>query len=348
MTYALDNSMAVKEPSVVARIRGWYGMRRYPLRVKREQLLRVLRWVVSVAVVAVIVVKLALDWSKVQAHLAELSFGWVALALVSVVAGLFCTMLSWRALLADLGSPLELRPAARVFFLSQLGKYVPGSVWPVVAQMELGREHDVPRKRSATAGLVTLALSLVAGALVAVAAVPFISADARRRAWPVLLLLPIAAVVLHPPVFSRLVDGALKAIRKEPLEHPLTRGGELRALGWAVLAWVIFGVHAWAIARDLGAEGAGLFALAISGFALAWTVGFLAVLVPAGIGVREAVIIAVFGTFFAAGGGPEALAIVSRLCMSVGDVICAAVAIASARRTGRTSQARTATTRYPG
>jgi uncharacterized membrane protein YbhN (UPF0104 family) len=314
--------------------------------VNRDRLLRVLRWVASIVVVLLVVKALAGNWSKVQSHLSDLSAGWMLLAVVSVLAGLFCTMLSWRALLADLGSPLPLRPATRIFFLSQLGKYVPGSVWPVVAQMELGREYDVPRKRSATAGLVTLALSLVAGALVAVAAVPFMSDDAKGRAWPVLLLLPAGAVLLHPPIFSRLVDGALKVIRKEPLEHPLSRPGELRALGWAVLAWVIFGVHAWAIARDLGASGAGLFPIAVSGFALAWTVGFLAIFVPAGIGVREFVIGAVFGTFFAkSSGGPAAIAIVSRLCMSLGDVIWAAVAVASSRRTARTSQARTAPTR---
>ncbi len=51
-------------------------------------------------------------------------------------------------LLNDLGSPLPPAGSLRVFFLGQLGKYVPGSVWPAVAQMELGRDygcHSVSR-----------------------------------------------------------------------------------------------------------------------------------------------------------------------------------------------------------
>jgi uncharacterized membrane protein YbhN (UPF0104 family) len=56
---------------------------------------------------------LASQWTQVQAALAKLD-GWdVAGAAVCAIAGLGCMMLAWRALLADLGSPLPLpdRPA---------------------------------------------------------------------------------------------------------------------------------------------------------------------------------------------------------------------------------------------
>jgi uncharacterized membrane protein YbhN (UPF0104 family) len=304
--------------------------------VTRDRLLRALRPAVGVVVLVAVALAVAGSWSDVRPHLSKLSAGWMVLALVSVVAGLFCTMLSWRALLADLGSPLPLRAAVRIFFLSQLGKYIPGSIWPVVAQMELGRDYQVPRKRSATAGLVTIALSLMAGALVAAACVPFID-NVPGYAWLVLLLLPVGAIALHPPVFSALVNRALGLIRREPLEHPLTRPGELRALGWAVAAWVAFGVQAWAIARDLGTTRGGVLPVAIGGFALAWTVGFLVVFAPAGVGPREAVLAAVFASFLPGGsrGAPLALALISRLMMSLGDVVWAgaAIALSGGRRT---------------
>lgn len=305
---------------------------RYPGAVTRDRLMRVLRPAVGTLVVVLVVLAVARNWSKVTPHLAELSAGWMLLALLSVVAGLYCTMLSWRALLADLGSPLPLRAALRIFFLSQLGKYIPGSVWPVLAQMELGRDYEVPRKRSATAGLVTIALSLMAGALVAAACVPFVD-DVPAVAYAVLLLLPIGAIGLHPPVFSALLNRALALIKREPLEHPLSRRGELRAFGWAVAAWVVFGVQAWAIARDLGTTRAGVLPVAIGGFALAWTVGFLVVVAPAGAGFREAVLAAVFAGYLPGGryGAALALALISRLLMSLGDVVWAAIAIVMSR-----------------
>ncbi len=55
-------------------------------------------------------------------------------------------MLAWRRVLADLGSPLHLAPAGGVFFVGQLGKYLPGSVWSIVAQAEMGTTaaHPAP------------------------------------------------------------------------------------------------------------------------------------------------------------------------------------------------------------
>ena len=303
----------------------------------RDRLLRIIRPVLAAGVVIVVVVKLAHSWSNVTPHLRELSVGWMALSLGSVIAGLYATMLSWRALLADLGSPLPLPAAVRIFFLSQLGKYIPGSIWPVVAQMELGRDYQVPRKRSATAGVVTIALSLMAGALVAAACVPFINA-APANAWLVLAFLPIGAIALHPPFFNLLINRALRVVKRDPLEHPLSRPGELRALAWAVAAWLAFGVHVWAIARDLGARRGGVLPVAVGGFALAWTFGFLVVFAPAGVGIRERVLIAVFAGYLPSGktGAALALAIVSRLMMSLGDVVWAAIAMVLSRGRRRT------------
>ena len=89
---------------------------------------------------------LASQWTQVQAALAKLD-GWdVAGATVSAIAGLGAMMLAWRALLADLGSRLPLPAEIRVMFVGQLGKYVPGAVWAVAAQVELARDYAVPRR----------------------------------------------------------------------------------------------------------------------------------------------------------------------------------------------------------
>src|ERR1700744_5457357 len=74
------------------------------------------------------------EWHGVHAALARIGLVTAAGALVCVLAAMMCAMQSWRALLASLGSPLPLRAAARVMFVGQLGKYVPGSIWPVLAQ----------------------------------------------------------------------------------------------------------------------------------------------------------------------------------------------------------------------
>lgn len=276
-------------------------------------------------------------WPEVRRAASTLSVPALVAAQLAVLAGLGATMLSWRALLADLGSPLPLRSAARVFFLGQLGKYVPGSVWSVVAQVELAHRLQVPRRRSAAVGALTLVLSLSSGLLVAAVTVPVLSRAAAGRYWPVLAAVPVLLAGLHPRVLNPLISRVLRLAGREPLESPLTVGGIGRAFGWAVLGWVGYGLQVVALAVDLGAPPARGVPLSIGVFALAWSVGFLVVFVPAGVGVREAVLTAGLAPVLPAGAA-LVLALVSRVLMSIGDLVWAGLAGAlHARRTSRSA-----------
>jgi uncharacterized membrane protein YbhN (UPF0104 family) len=242
---------------------------------------------------------LASRWTQVHADLAKLAGYDVAGAVLCVLAGLGCMMLAWRALLADLGSPLPLPAAIRVMFIGQLGKYVPGAVWALAAQVELARDYDVPRRRSATASLVGMATTLVVALVVAGVTLPLTSASAARHYWWVLAITPLAVACLYPPVFKFGLDLVLKAVRRPPLEKSVSLGGMARALAWTTLGWLFYGAQAWLLisefARHGGGRGGGwdVFALSLGGYALAWSVGFLIIFFPGGIGPREWALIAV-------------------------------------------------------
>ncbi len=94
-------------------------------------------------------------------------------ALAITLAALLASMWAWRVLLAGLGSPLKFSAAARVMFVGQLGKYLPGSVWPVLVQMEMGTAYQVPRSRAASAGLINMPVSVLSAFLAALVTLPF-------------------------------------------------------------------------------------------------------------------------------------------------------------------------------
>ncbi len=298
-----------------------------------ERARRVLRALFALVVLGFVVAALASQWGEVGDHLDELSPLTLLGGFVLVLAGLVCSMLSWRAVLTDLGSALPLRAAARVFYVGQLGKYLPGSVWPVVTQMELGRDHDVPRTRMAAAGLVSMGFGLTGSLLVAGAALPWVAEEGARGYLWALAVLPVAAVVLHPPYLTVIVNRGLRLLRKEPLEHALSARGVLTGVGWATACWLLHGVQVWLLARDLAPDSGRLFLLSQGGFALAWAVGFLVVIVPGGLGVREGALVVILRDTL---GTPAAtlLAVVSRLVVTVADLTWAAVAVLG-RRAGR-------------
>jgi glycosyltransferase 2 family protein len=291
----------------------------------------VLRLAVLAGFLGALAWALAGQWGAVRPLLGQLSPASLAAALAAVLGGILATFLCWREVLAGLGGRLPVVAGARVFFLGQLGKYLPGSLWPVMAQMELGRDYRVPERASGSAVGVFLLLLVGTGLVVAAATAPLLGPDGVHAYWWLLAVLPLALLVLVPPVLNRLLALAMRLARRPPLPGPLSAGEILRAAAWALVSWLAYGLHVWVLAGQLAAGGPPLLARAVGAFAAAWCAGFLLVVVPAGAGVREAALVLLLGGVLTR---PQAtvVAVVSRLLFVVGDLGWGAVGLLAGQR----------------
>ena len=87
---------------------------------------------------AIAATRVAHDRHALVAALDQLGPAAITSASLAAVVGVGVSVELWRQVLLGLDAHTSVRVAARVFFPSQLGKYLPGSVWPVLAQMEFG------------------------------------------------------------------------------------------------------------------------------------------------------------------------------------------------------------------
>jgi glycosyltransferase 2 family protein len=275
-------------------------------------------------------------WPQAMTALARLHWYSVTLSLAAAMAGAWCMMLAWRAVLAELGSRLPLRTAARVSFVAQLGKYVPGAVWAFAAHIELGHDAGVPRRRGVAAVVVSLAVAVAAGLGLAALALPLTSPQATRHFWWALAAVPVIALALCPPVLGRLIDRVLTLTARPPLERRPSWGGLARALGWTALGWLALGGQVWLLLAGMTGRGAGVLLLAIGGYALAYAAGLLLVVFPNGIGAREIILIAVLAPVVPHGTA-LAIAIAARLLTTASDLAWGLFGLAMSRRHARIS-----------
>lgn len=276
------------------------------------------------------------NWEQARDAAAVLPLWVLPAAVLAGMAGLTAQMLAWRALLAGMGSPLPLRTAARVMFVGQLGKYLPGSVWAFVAQVELARDWNVPRTRGAAATLLAVGVTVATGLAVAAVALPLSSAEAARRWWWALALAPLLLAALHPRVVGwgiRLAARPFARFREVAEAGPLdVRGRSMAAtVGWTLVAWVPLGLHVWLLTWAVGGEALRSLGPAVGAYALAWTLGLLVVFAPAGLGVREAVLVVALSPVVDAGAA-LVVAVLSRLVMTVADVAWAGLSVLLSRR----------------
>lgn len=242
--------------------------------------------------------RLASNWDDVTDALAEARPAWIAGAVVLAVAGMTAIAVPWRRALRSVGGDLAMSQTVARYYLGELGKYLPGGVWPVLGRGELARRAGVPRVAAYGSVALSLVALYLAAMLLAVAGAPAILGgdggdDAGRYVW-ILALLPVGVGLLHHAVLERLRRAGEKLLRREiKAEIPPWRDS-LALVACYVPSWLFIGTATWAIARGLG-QDVGWWDVAPAAI-LSWIVGFLLVPVPGGVGVREAAFAAAAGT----------------------------------------------------
>jgi glycosyltransferase 2 family protein len=243
--------------------------------------------------------------AAVLSLVAVVSYGWV-----------------WPVILREIGGPVP-RGSVRIFLQSQLGKYLPGSVWQYAGRVGLARAHGVPVRTA----LLSLGIEVGASAIAAVAVGLFV--------LPLVAALPLA-LALGGLVFLVTTKGARVAevvlglvARIAPITSSELRPA-LRALPRMVLlyvpVWGLYGLAFWLTARALFPISAGDLVFFVAAFALGWLVGMAAVFAPGGIGVREAVLV---GLLAPTVGQREAIVIAaaSRLLLTAADLVAGGASI---------------------
>ncbi|HEU5473261.1 MAG TPA: lysylphosphatidylglycerol synthase domain-containing protein [Actinophytocola sp.] len=288
-----------------------------------------LRRVLVTGVLAGAVHQLIVRWPEVSGTLLALPLPSVLVSFLLVLAAVLLGPFMWQTVLRDLGTASRTRDASMIFLVGQLGKYVPGSVWSFLVQMELAKAAGITRVRALTASVVATGIGIVASLLSGFLALPVLLVEHREYLW-LFVLLPAGLVLLHPRPLTWLVSRGLRLLRRPPLPHPLTPGAIARTLGLGLATFVLLGLHLWLLADALGSPGMRGLMLCTGAMALAMTAGLLAFFLPSGIGAREVVLVAALASVLPAGTA-IALAVVSRVMFTVADLASAGVATLLAR-----------------
>ncbi len=213
---------------------------------------------------------------------------WWALvpALALSTTSLWMQARSWRVLLP---TGTDATVADDAFFTSQLVKYSPvGGFAQAAAQAGLAVDDTTGAARATTA----MAVSKLTMVVAAGCAGPVLAATNPGLApWlrALLCCTPAGLALGHPAVLRRSLELAGRVLR-HPLDPAVLPdpGAVWRSIGWAVPAQALAGASfaVLAVVTDPGVDPV----QAAAGFVVAWAVGFLVIPVPAGLGIREAVI----------------------------------------------------------
>lgn len=285
----------------------------------RRWLLLVAKGVATVLVTWFILRQVGVSWAELAAlDPAEWRPAWglLALSALVLVAGLVLHALFWGRITATFaGVPVAGAPAVRIHFTANLFRYVPGKVWQLAGLAMLAQRRGIPVRPALAAAVVSQLLALVGASLVGawvLVARPGVPGALGLAA--VGGLVALAALASVPPVQRWGVGMAFRLARRDPPPWP---ADPLFGLRWIVLhvgVWVLVALAFWLMVRSFGLAEAPL-AIAPA-YAAAYVLGYLAVFAPAGLGVREGLLVAFLAPATGAGAA-VALSVIARFWSTV-------------------------------
>ncbi|UCF19542.1 MAG: flippase-like domain-containing protein [Gemmatimonadota bacterium] len=293
----------------------------------RRWALRVAQFVLTVAVTYFLFRSLRVSWKEVAAvDAAAWRPNWLPLlASFAVLLAVFAYLVElWSRMVQALGGPpLRLVEAFKIFFVANLGRYVPGKFWQLAGLAYLAQRRGVPLAVASAAAILGQLFSLGAAAAVAVIALSLAGKAEYPREllpWGLVLLALVGIATTWPEVLRRGLAFAFRLGRSSG--EPPAVGGWFGArwLGLYLPAWIGYGIAFGLLWSAFPALPRVFWPAAVGSLATAYFLGYAAIFAPAGIGVREGALALLLAPWVNA---PAAavLAVIARLWMTAAELL---------------------------
>jgi glycosyltransferase 2 family protein len=214
--------------------------------------------------------------------------GLLVLSLGVNILGLFWGVAVWQVLLRRLGRPIGHATLARVWFVSGLGRYIPGKVWQFVGAAHLGAGAGLPATVTVGSLLVHTGFFFLAALLLGIYTLPAEIGQLGGIGLPVLrTIAPLGLVLAHPAA----IRTALKLVRRMTgrtvgeWEGRWIDGLVLVAL--ALVGWTISGVALYLFLLSITPLPGTTLPALLGMNALAFVIGYAVFIAPAGLGAKE-------------------------------------------------------------
>ncbi len=219
----------------------------------------------------------------------------------------------WTLVLRMLDVKVPLKKGVSIYLLSIFGRYIPGGIWSALGRMYLCKSEGIPNSKSGVSILLEQAYPVVSACIVFILSL-FLwdSTDSLTKIVPLLILLPLFIVFLHPWPFLKIANPILSLLGKGHINISLSFYNMIKLTGYYIIFWIVAGGSFYLFMQSFYSMELYMLPVLIGIYAASFAAGYIAFLAPAGLGVREGSLIFLL-SFFIPTPVAVGIAILSRL-----------------------------------
>lgn len=255
----------------------------------RQLARRAAAWGIVAAAAAYLYLTISRNWREIADFDWEIDPLLLAASILAHVAVLGWGVYIWRRVLRLLDAPSIGFPALlRIWSASNLTRYIPGAVWQFMTAAQMSRSRGLPAVLALSSMIIHVGFSLLAALAVAAVTLPLDPAlGIAGSAWVRAAVVVGTLGAVHPGIVNAGLRLVPRALHREVLAWRGSWRDGLGIFALAVVSWAAYGIaYSLFVAALAPIPLAAVIPLTAVN-ALSFTAGYLAVLAPGGIGVRE-------------------------------------------------------------
>lgn len=279
--------------------------------------------------------QLVINWTEVS------QYHWTInplLMILSVVFHLITFALfskAWCLLMQAFGFSVPLKHGFKIAYIANLGRYIPGKIWPVFGMVYLLKKININKEVAfASWGIATI-LGLPPAFLAGFITIYFYPEMLSDTLSGNLGISPFVAVVVTflasfvlvfaPDKTIALFNWLLKTLRRPPVQFKLKKKVALQVYLVYFIGWICYGISFYTFMNAIMSKPDIPAIAGIGSFVMAYLIGYLAFFSPGGLGARELVLTTVLSPFL--GSIASGLAVTARVWNLISEFIATSIAL---------------------
>lgn len=236
------------------------------------------------------------NWTNVQSYTLNLNYLFIALSFISVLSTYLLTTYAWFLILNSLSSDVKITFSECVATVntSSLIKYIPGKVWSYALQMYWLAKKGFSKSLILYVNMITVFITLITALILGLGYLVFsasaFSATVSIASFVILIVFDITFIKYNSTIFNNLITVINKVFKREIKYFDTSKKLLIYLHVINIIAAFCYGMGAYLACLGIGFEVAyrDMFTVMAS-MIISDVIGFLAIIVPGGLGVREGI-----------------------------------------------------------
>ena len=250
---------------------------------------RAFHGLIIIASLAFMAYLLISQWNNIPETEITINLGLLVFSIFCLLILFLLDAYGWHLILLSLGQTINAQTSIRIWILSSVTRYLPGGIWPYIGRAtmskKVGIEYSVTSVSLYIETLLLASSSLAVGfpALLGTTGIPV-------SPYAVLASLVLFGLAIHPKVIMLLgfLPGNIGKIFSS-LKLPLMRHIIILYVYYVVF-WILFGAVFVCFVLSIYSVPSENWIHLGGAIALGFSIGFIVIIFPSGIGIREATI----------------------------------------------------------